>query len=59
MHVTWQPDDINSRDQGGLNRSSQHFMNGGCDGEAEAWIGSIWESADAIPRPAWDSEARG
>ena len=24
---------------GGLNRSSQRFMNGGCDGEAEAWFG--------------------
>ncbi len=45
--------------QGGLNRSSQRFMNGGCDGEAEAWTGSCRESADAIPRAAWGGEAGG
>ncbi len=28
--------------QGGFKRSSQHLEGGGCDGQAEAAIGSVW-----------------
>jgi transposase InsO family protein len=43
--------------QGGLNRSSQRFMNGGCDGEAEAWFGQGVGGAYAVARATWLGEA--
>ena len=45
--------------QGGLNRSSQRFNDGGCDGEAKAWFGSTVEGTDAIAGTATGGEARG
>ena len=42
---------------GGLNRSSQRFMNGGCDGEAEAWFGQGVKGADAVAWAAGCGEA--
>ena len=45
--------------QGGLNRSSQRIMDGGCDGETEAWCGSTAEGTATVPRPAWGGEAGG
>ena len=44
---------------GGLNRSSQRFGDGGCDGEAEAWCGQDIEGADAIAEMATGGEAGG
>jgi hypothetical protein len=38
--------------QGGLNRSSQHFDRGSCDGHEEAAIGSMWTAAIAVSRAA-------
>jgi hypothetical protein len=35
---------------GGLNRSSQHFDEGGCDGHSEATVGSMWKAAVAVTR---------
>src|SRR5687768_15094406 len=34
--------------QGGLNRSSQRFDGGGCDGHEEAAVGSMWAAAIAF-----------
>ena len=36
--------------QGGLNRSSQHFDEGGCDGHSEATFGSMRKAAVAVTR---------
>ena len=38
--------------QGGLNRSSQHPVEGGCCGESEARAGTVWKSCDAL---TWSS----
>lgn len=45
--------------QGGLNRSSQHLVGGGCDVGAEAKIGSVWPSPDAVTWSAAGSRASG
>ena len=42
-----------ARPFGGLNRSSQHFDRGGCDGYSEAAVGSMWTTAIAVPGPAF------
>src|SRR3954468_21912397 len=34
--------------QGGINRSSQRSSDGGCDGEAESWGGSIRKGPDEV-----------
>ena len=38
--------------QGGLNRSSQQFDEGGCDERSEAAVGSMWATAAAVSRAA-------
>ena len=45
--------------QGGLNRSSQHFDRGGCDGYEEAAFGSMWTAAIAVTWAAIGGSAGG
>ena len=45
--------------QGGLNRSSQRFGDGGCDGEAEAWFEQGTEGAPSVAWTAGRGEAGG
>jgi hypothetical protein len=44
---------------GGLNWSSQHLDGGGCDGQAEATVGSVWTEAVYIPGAAAGGGAQG
>jgi len=39
--------------QGGLNRSSQHPFEGGCDGKRQAKIRALHESGAALTRASW------
>jgi hypothetical protein len=43
--------------QGGLNRSSQHFNEGGCDGHSEAAVGSMRTTGIAVTRSATGDHA--
>ena len=46
-----------SRVLGALNRSSQHFDEGGCDGNSEAAVGPMRPAANAVTRSTTGGDA--